>query len=270
MKRILITGGNGYIGHNLKKYLIENGCHISICDKYGWRREAEKLTLDDIRGHDGVVHLAALSGILACRRDPDKAITDNILTAQNVFRKTKELGIPCVFTSSQAAKKPDSSAYAFIKRTCECMAYGPLERNDNVFLLRLTNVYGGEYYLDKKDTVVKMFIVQYRNGNPLQIHGDGSQTRDFIHVEDVCRAIHSCFEYWDEERDNLGAPVDIGTGVATSIADLAHMFPEDAMAEFIESRSVGESSNIAYTDRAEDFLGFVAENRLPDYIKEMV
>ena len=264
MKKVLITGGHGYIGHNLKVFLRSKGYHVDVCDK-DWGAE----NLDELYEYSdgGVVHLAALSGIIACKNDPYRAIHDNILTAQNVFGLTNTDSIPVVFTSSQAAKTPASSIYAFIKKVIEELAYE--YAYENSFVLRLTNVYGGEYYLEKKNTVVKKFINQYRNNNPLMIQGNGDQERDFIHVDDVCRAIYKCLVYWDENNDNITTPIDIGTGIGTSIAELATMFPEDGFSKFVESREVGEQSSIADTKNAEEILYFKAENRLKQYIAEM-
>ena len=280
--KILVTGGSGYIGSNLNLLSFEKGffksfIDVDICDYYNdnmknlYHRNlplAQDLSYNDVNEYDGVVHLAALSGLAACEEDSVDAVEKNIITAMNVFKQATYVGIPVVFTSSQAAKDPLSSKYAFIKWTCEQMAEVYNKSGGMNYVLRLSNVYGGHHYLEKKQTCVKQFITRYKENKPLIVHGDGTQKRDFIHVWDVCSAIVKILE----KKPSMKGPIDIGTGIGTSIMELREMFssllgPIDY--EFKKIRNVGTDSSIANVSQAKKLIGFKAKRRLKDYIKEM-
>jgi len=264
--KILITGGRGYIGENLKKTSSE----FDVCDYGCTLAHAQHLDFADIKDHKGIVHLAALSGLAACEENPTEAVNKNILTAMNVFRLGLLAQIPVVFTSSQAAKDPQSSRYAYMKWICEQMAEIYNKEGGFNYVLRLSNVYGGYKYLEKKQTCIKQFITRYNKGYPLIVHGNGEQKRDFIHVDDVCEAIKNCFFHTDFSVDT--EPMDIGTGKATSIMELVTMFPkkQNQHFEYQNIRNVGADSSIANTGRAERLIGFKAKRKLEDYIKEMI
>ena len=266
MKSILITGSNGYIGTNLVGYLRKDEYKIFGIDK-ATGTPAE--FLDRIKGNcDCIVHLAALSGIQACEDDLVMAIRDNLSSAFNIFSLASYKNIPVVFLSSQAAKEPKSSIYAMMKHIIEVQARTMnSEYIANIKVLRLTNVYGGADYLVKKNTVVKKFIEAYKKGYPLIVDGNGDQTRDFIHVDDVCEYIRKCIEI---SATLLYRPVDIGTGVQTSINDMVKMFNTENVQYDISSRTVGVSTNVADTERAFEIFGYRPENKLQKYINEEI
>jgi nucleoside-diphosphate-sugar epimerase len=131
-----------------------------------------------------------------------------------------------------------------------------------IYVVRLANVYGGYKYLDKKQTCVKQFVMAYGRNDPLVIHGDGEQRRDFINVLDVCEAIKLILEKRPKQKD----PMDIGTGIGTSINELADMFGTKNVIR-VNVRSVGTDSSIANVDAAIKRIGFMAVRNLKDYIK---
>lgn len=268
--KILITGGLGYIAENI--YRIWSDKHdFTLCDYTVSHPDlplAHHLSFENIQEFDGVIHLAALSGLFACENDPTLAVQENILTAMNVFAHATKAKIPVVFTSSQAAKDPKSSKYAFIKWACEQIASLYNQSGGMNYVIRLANVYGGYGYLEKKATCVKQFITNYNTGYPMRVDGDGSQERDFIHVFDVCRAIMNLFDIKPSDK----SPMDIGTGKATSIMELVQMFPrkQNQHYEFIKGRNVGAGSSIAETMLAKNRIDFTATKKIEDYIKEMI
>lgn len=191
-----------------------------------------------------------------------------------MFREASRLRIPVIFTSSQAAKMPDTSSYALQKRTCELMADQLNAQGAQITVFRMTNVYGGELYLEKKNTVIKKFIEAYGEGKPLQIHGDGEQLRDFLNVEDVCVFIERALNNpWTE------SPIDVGTGVGTSIADIAKIFQDyrkrvDGTFYPVEleetSRTIGVESSIADVSLATDVWGYDARPKMSEYILQQI
>ena len=281
MKRILITGGAGYIGTNLQKYLTADwfDYDVDICD-YGEVHSgdlplAEDLSSSDIEKYDGIVHLAAMSGIVACDENPAKATRRNLLTAMNVFMEAAKFKIPVVFTSSGAAKDPRSSSYAMQKRLCELMAEDLNRKGANITVFRLCNVYGGVEYIERKNTVIKKFYERYKEQLVLEIDGDGTQERDFINVEDVCVFIERGLNH------PYKTPVDIGTGVGTSIDQIADFFngkfplseKEDRYPRVYmgnENRSDGITSSIAQTMLSKSIYKFEAFPRMGEYIGQLI
>lgn len=264
--RILITGGNGYIGTNLRKE-NKRDIEFTVCDYDEKLPLAHELTDKEIYcgAFHGIIHLASLSGIIACEDDPVQAVRDNVLTAQNVFKLATEAKIPVVFTSSQAVKTPTTSTYAMMKWTVEQLATIYNKKGGDNHVVRLSNVYGGHEYLTKKQTCVKQFVCNHKEGKPFEIHGDGNQLRDFIHVFDVCKALVKVLIYRPYDK----SPLDIGTGKGISIIDVANMFPNQDF-EYVSTRSAGTESSVSNTSEAEKRIRFKAERELKDYIKEMI
>lgn len=278
---ILITGGMGYIGENLYRYLIGDNFNydVDICD-YGEVHSgdlplADHLRSEDVQKYDGIVHLAALSGIKACEDNPEKAVRQNLHTAMNVFLEAARFDIPVVFTSTQAAKNPRSSSYAMMKRLCELMAEDLNNQGARITVLRLTNVYGGWKYLEKKQTVIKQFIKRFSENLLLDIDGDGTQKRDFLHVDDVCVFIERALN-----NPYTSSPIDIGTGIGTSINDIADMFNQTIpisgdplpypRRHNEKSRTVGVESSIADPSEAEQYWNCKAEPKMEEYISKQL
>lgn len=256
IRNVLVTGGSGYIGTNLKKYLEDrNVCFFSI--------DPGAECICKIGSNvDFIIHLASLPGIVACKNNFEQAVMDNISAAFNVFNLAHKCKMPVIFTSSQAAKAPDNT-YALMKRICEIEADRLNRVGADIRIFRLTNVYGGLEYLERKNTVVKRFIVDKAENKPIMVNGTGSQIRDFIHVEDVCEAIYLCMQ----RKEKMLKPVDIGTGIGTSIIDLAKMFNHQLT--FIpDSDIIGAEESIADIKRAEKLFGFKAKHSLSTYIEK--
>lgn len=259
VKNVIITGGNGYIGINLQKYLEKRGiCFFSLDP------DAENICRWG-SNIDFVVHLAALPGIAACKDDFENSVIKNISTAFNIFALASTCKIPVIFTSSQAAKFPHDNTYAMMKRVCEIEADRlNRSRGADIRILRLTNVYGGLEYLERKNTVVKKFLLAKRENSAIIINGEGKQIRDFIHVDDVCRAIFLCMQ----RKEHMIKPVDIGTGIGISILDLAKMFNHDTLTFDFKSDIVGANESIADTKRAEKLFGFKSEHLVKHFIEK--
>lgn len=244
---VLITGFQGYIGENLYYYLSNKGYDVYGVDKQS-HFDLSVADLGFFKEADVIVHLAGISGIKECEV-AYKSDRDNIIASCNVINFAHENKIQLIFTSSQAAKNPHSSRYAFQKYITESSVLSLLDKS---LVYRLSNVYGGLGYLEKKNSVVAKFMKSKERGETAIINGDGTQTRDFIHVNDVCRAIEMGF------GKSYHKPIDIGTGKQTSILELAEKIGVDYIINK-ESDMVGISSNIADTKTAKEVLGFEAE-----------
>jgi nucleoside-diphosphate-sugar epimerase len=211
--------------------------------------------LDDI---DCVVHLSAIAGIKQCEDMPLDALRENVTVSERVFSWCKKT----IFVSSQAAKSP-TNVYALTKSLAEKMADYWNKRNGDIRVLRLSNVYGGKKYIEDKSSVVAKFMRARKDNRPVTINGSGMQERDFVHIEDVCEAIYLAIE----REEKINNPIDIGTGKATAIIELAEMF-EDLEFKTGGKGTVGVDSNIANNLEAKRLLGFESKKKLEEYIKE--
>jgi len=261
-KSVMVIGGDGYIGTSLVKCLKSADLSVWSYDK---ERGSRGEDFTDVVGHDAVVLLAAFPGIIACRGNMRKAVVNNISVAFNIMNQAAKDHVPVIFTSSQAAKEPFDNFYATIKKIIEIEALRLNQRkNADNRILRLTNVYGGENYLEKKNTVVKQFVMARQNRIKMVINGSGHQIRDFIHVNDVCTAIYKCIMH--DER--IPEPIDIGTGIGVSVLNLAEMFGT-AFSFCGDSDTVGSDVSVADTTKAKEILDFYATEKLSDYIKNV-
>ena len=217
-KRAVVTGGCGFIGGYVVRELLKNGYHVIVIDIL---IQGEQSTLPDevdfvhadicdydtvkdiIQEGDIIFHLAALTSVPGSIDRPFTYYTTNVTGTQTVLeaaRVQKAGGV--VFSSSAAvygsqegildeAKIPKpESPYALHKYFGEelCHSYTTLYGLSTI-CLRYFNVYGpGNHEAGSYAPVTAIFIKNKREGSPLHITGDGSQTRDFIHVKDVARA----------------------------------------------------------------------------------
>jgi len=229
--RYFITGSAGFIGQNL----IKNIGMANVCAGYDIADSpVENLYNVDHLRHametfrpDAVVHLAAETSVPGSFGNPALHIENNYIGTQNVFFTAQSAGVKqFVFASSCAAEKM-GSPYAVSKAAAEQFlesemrgykSLGVPEFRYNI--LRFANVYGPGS--DKKSSVIARFCREVLESNSVTINGEGSQMRDFVHVDDVCRAImHVTKEICPP------GPHYVGTNQMTSINELVRLL-EDA------------------------------------------
>ena len=248
--RVLVTGGCGFIGVNLARHLLSAGCETVAFDNgsagrlsdgiaAGYARviEADIRDVDALgaalNGVDAVVHLAARTGVVDSVRDPRGDLEVNVIGTLNALLAARDAGVRAfVFASSGAplgeveqpgheaiAPRPQSP-YGATKLAGEglCSAFAGSYGLPTT-ALRFTNVYGPFSY--HKGSVIAQFMKRIMTGAPLVVYGDGEQTRDFLYVDDVCRAIVAAIE-----RAPMGELYQLGTGVETSINDLVAVLTE--------------------------------------------
>lgn len=294
---MLVTGGCGFVGVNLVSSLASR-CHLvrvlddlSVGDlealKREWSPKQDKATRlefvrgdvrersvveDAVRGIDAIVHLAAQTGVVSSIEDPSRDYLVNVLGTFNILEAARHSGVRrVVFASSSAVvgeqTSPTSetrtlhpvSPYGASKLAGEgyCSAYHEAYGIGTV-ALRFANAYGP--HSAHKTSVVARFLSLALSGKTITIHGEGSQTRDFVYVGDLCTAILLAL---DE-----GAPsgvYQVGTGVQTRVEELVSMIEEvvgrDLPRKYLPGRR-GEVERICSgIDGARSFLGY--EPRVP-------
>lgn len=214
----LISGGLGFIGKNLAIKLSKTS-QIEVLDK---------LTGCDLCKVDILaptcstfIHLASLTNVRESILNPTDFIIQNCQSTLNCLNFAKTHNSHFIFTSSMGA--PDAmSPYSASKLACEaiCTAYRE-SYGVKVTVLRLSNVYGP--HSRHKNSVIPKFIKLCLDKQPLIIFGNGSQTRDFIYVDDVVETIINCGEV---------KTLNVSSGVPTSILYLAK-FIKDLSTELI-------------------------------------
>lgn len=247
--KCLVTGGAGFIGSNLVKYLLKQGLDVTVLDNLstGSKRNLvglpvrlvvgsilnHKLLDRSMAGVDTVFHLAASVGHQKSIEFPLQDAETNVQGTINVLEAVKKAGAKRLVYSSSAAIygetspvpitedhccKP-SSPYGCTKLCAEklCLTYAKLY-GLGIVCLRYFNAYGVGQQYDTYGNVIPIFLARLQAKQPLVIYGDGEQTRDFVNVRDIARA-----NLLAAQSKAVGA-FNIGSGVATSINTLAKFF----------------------------------------------
>ena len=257
MHRVLVTGGAGFIGSKLIPLLLDANNSVTIFDNLssgkmenlskvrahpnfkfiqGDIRDPQSLS-DALQYVDAVIHLAAVIDVSASVVDPISTNEINVVGTLNVLQAAKNKGVKkLVFASSTAVYgdtkalpvKEDTilkpiSPYAASKAAGEayCSAYANCYDLETV-ALRFFNVYGPRNENSPYSGVITKFLRKAVNNEPLTIEGDGKQTRDFIHVSDIARAIMAALE----SSRLRGEVFNVCTGFPTSVNQLAETIKE--------------------------------------------
>jgi len=246
MKKILVTGGAGFIGSHVADALIGKGYHVEIIDNLftGLRKNvpqkavfhevdirSEKLNEVFERGSfDVVYHLAAQMDVRKSVADPAFDAEANILGGINLLQNCKKhkvrkmifsstggaiYGEQEAFPASESHPQNPASPYGISKLAFEkYLQFYKLEFNLNYISLRYANIYGPRQRGDGEAGVVAIFCQRLLAGNKAVIFGDGGQTRDFTYVGDVVRANLLALDY------NKCGAFNVGTGIETDVNTL--------------------------------------------------
>ena len=287
MSLVLVTGGAGFIGSHLAWGLVERGDEVRILDDLSTGLQQNLTSLDsdfqkeDIRDQGAVdqamqdvqtvFHLAALTSVPESVEVPQRCYEVNLIGSLNVLWAAHRAGVRRVVLASSCAvygeipppMREDAvaqplSPYAASKLAMEEAARLFHETHGlETICLRFFNVYGPRQAPDSEYAAVipKFIQVMMQGGRPV-IFGDGSQTRDFVHVSDVVRAMLLA----GEREDPVGKVVNVGSGQSISILALAEalrmQFPGGAEPSFNSPRQGDLAHSAADMDRADQTLGY--------------
>ncbi|CRK60880.1 UDP-glucose 4-epimerase [Alloactinosynnema sp. L-07] len=302
-RTVLVTGGAGFIGMHVVPMLLEKGYHVRILDnmfrgdrdKVGELVATGKVELIDqdvryggavhqaMKGCESVIHLAAVS-INKSVADPFESVDINMVGNHNVFAAAADHGVRRLVFASSASVYGDPkklpmheddelsplTPYCIAKRSGEDLL-GFYQRTKGLswVALRFFNVYGpGQKTTAYYTSVINHFVNRLRNGLPPVIDGKGEQSMDFIHVHDIAASVVAALE---SEGDNV--PVNIGTGIDTSIADLAKILINavgvDVEPQF-NPRDVLVSRRAADITRAKEVLGWEPTITVEDGMTDLI
>ena len=258
--KILITGGAGFIGSNLSKFLLNKGHKITIVDDFSsgkhlniegldltvLENRVEDLEVNRFEKIDCILHLAAQASVPLSIDNFYQSSANNFLSSLKVFEIAKKFSLPVVYASSSAVygnlpigdDRSDNidilSPYALDKLTVEHYAqlFKDLFSISSIGF-RFFNVYGPNQDPNSPYSgVIPLFISNSIRGDDLDVFG-GEQTRDFIHVRDVCEIIEISLDKVMNLKKPQSEILNLGTGKSISIMDLAlkinHLVKSDSL-----------------------------------------
>jgi UDP-glucose 4-epimerase len=290
-KNVLVTGGAGFIGSHLVDKLLSEGWKVIVLDNLfsGSLKNIEAHFGDDrfrfveadvrdsealdraVTGVDYVVHLAAVASVPLSVREPCLTHDVNSTGTLKLLKACLAHGIGrLVFASSCAVYGEPRflpvdeghptlpvSPYAASKLAAErcCMVFHEAYGLGTV-VLRLFNVYGVRQGMNGEGGVVFEFAERLRSGSALKVYGDGSQTRDFVCVDDVVDA----FLLAMKQPAAVGEVFNVGSGVKTTVSSLAELMlglaGSDVGVEYEEPRVGDIKHSFASIEKAGKMLGY--------------
>ena len=280
MKNIIVTGGAGAVGTNLIERLIKDGHRVTSWDNYSvgkaenhiagaYYRPIDTVMSEDamIEGIDLVYHLGEYSKVVPSFDEIKKVFNFNILGSFHLLEACRKFNVPVVYAgSSTKLSYPGElhSPYAFFKSTVAKLLQGygdwyGLKYNICYFY----NVYGPKTDLwgNEWQTVINIFNNQKKADIPLTITGDGTQRRDFTHVNDIVNGLILAGENICNDEFQLG------TGVDYSILEIAAAF--DHPFEFIPPRKGDRPKGLADISHTKEVLGYSPSVNVIEYIKSL-
>lgn len=292
MKNVLVTGGAGFIGSHLCEGLLAAGYRVRVLDNliYGkreWVPAACEFIQGDIRdidacrhaanGMNAVLHCAAMSRSGPSQEHLDLCTQSNIAGTQNMLLAARDAGAKRFIYSGSStyygsrtpphreSDPPDFlNIYGLTKRVGEqyCLLFD--EGFDlPCIVFRYFNVYGprqpetGAYAL-----VLGIFLRRAAEGKRLEIHGDGQQRRDFVHVRDVVAANIAALS-----STVRGEVFNVGSGTNISVQELADMISSDQV--HTEGRKGDSAATLADISKIHAALGWSPRISFAEGLKEL-
>jgi UDP-glucose 4-epimerase len=304
-KKVIITGGAGFIGSNLANKLAENGVEVHVFDdlssgkKENLHRkvifhkiditEFDRVshqwvsTIDKIKGTDIIFHCAAKARVQPSIEDPVEFDKQNVKGTLQMLMLAKYLNVKrfvysasssCYgnttnFPTSENEAKSPLSPYGLQKYIGEqyCELFSKLYGVDTVSL-RYFNVYGENMNLEGAyKLVIAIFEEQFRNKQPFTINNDGEQRRDFTYVGDVVDANILAAEYPGLLK---GDAFNIGNGKNYSVNELANMFGGVAYPKEYGNKVIEPYQTLANNSKAKTLLRWEPKGDLEKWLKGYV
>ncbi len=298
-KRILITGGAGFIGSHIADALVDENDVVILDNLSSGDRENvpinAELVVGDIcdfeilstvmEGVDLVFHHAAVVSVAESVQDPQRTQKLNVDATIELLELSRRESARIVFASSGAIygqpesvpveetdQKEPTSPYGLSKLCGDqyVRLYAELY-NVEAIALRYFNVYGPRQTGGDYSGVISVFFEQAHDGGPITVHGDGSQTRDFVHVSDVVHA-----NLLAAVNGTPGTAYNIGTGECISILELAEQIRDIVSdgAEIAITHTPARKGDIAHSqaaiDQATTDLGFEPSIKLQDGLTKLM
>ena len=270
--KILVTGGAGFIGKHLVNYLLDKGNIITIFDNFSNSEEKSmnhfikngvKVVNGDIRkfkeilketvDQDILIHLAAKISVSESILNPSETFEVNVDGTKNVLEACKRSNIKKVIIASSAAVYGESVPKIKLKENTKTNPISPYgksklvmeqeirKNNIDCIILRFFNIFGIGQTPEYAGVITK-FIEMISTNKPLEIFGDGMQTRDFVSINDVVESIY------DAIKNGKNGTYNIASGKAITINELAK-FMISLSRKDLEIHHISEKhGNIRYSE----------------------
>ncbi|MEC7687697.1 MAG: NAD-dependent epimerase/dehydratase family protein [Candidatus Thermoplasmatota archaeon] len=290
--RFLVTGSSGFIGSNLVSLLRSKEIEvISVDNKEDDSVESDIRSIQwDLSGVDSVIHLAAKISVAESFEKKEEYHQVNVEATKRLFEACRDFRVNRVVFASSAAvygqsmkkiktvgeESDPESPYAENKIAGEELAMQMSSKNCTFTCFRFFNVFGpGQKYDSPYSAVIPIFIYRLSRGIPVTIYGDGEQTRDFIHISDVCNSLYKAAI----SNKNKSEILNLGTGKSVSILDLAKLIsgivseeggPRDTEIIMSPSRSGDVRHSTADIHGLDEFIGDSKFLDLSEGIRDLV
>lgn len=302
--RILITGGEGFIGSATSEKLVEKGHQIVSFDyrkqndyvNYSSNVDFKKVDLRDynsisknLKKIDGVIHLGAVSRVIWGEDNPQACIDINVKGTLNLLEFVKKSNIKpwflfgssrCVYGETNGEGVPETSSfnpkniYGISKVAAERLTESyAIQNNLRALSLRFSNVYGK--LSDVLDRVIPRFIINCLLKERLEIHG-GNQIFDFTHIDDAVNGILLSIDYLDnldDEKTQYDA-FNIMPGKGNTLHNLIEImqnnFDHQLESSYTPNRSYDIEKFVGNPNKAEKVLGFKCNIDLDEGVNKTV
>jgi UDP-N-acetylglucosamine 4-epimerase len=293
-KKVLITGGAGFIGSNLIEYLLDNSEFEIIClDNLstGFKQNIEEFEfnprfkfvegsitdeklIDELTNTVSlVVHLAALGSVPRSIDNPMASFNHNVIGSCNVFfQALKNKVEKVIYASSSSVYGNDDSKekleknigiplspYALSKLTVEKLASNfAMVYGLKILGVRFFNVFGPKQNPNGAyAAVVPTFISKIFNGENPQIHGTGENSRDFTYVENVCYGILKALKTdFDFDAEVINMSCNRSYSINNLFTQLIEILNSNATAEYVSPRKGDIADSKANLDKAYSLIGY--------------
>ena len=280
-RNVLVTGGAGFVGSRLAGALAGDN-RVTVLDDLssgsgGNVPDAAELVVGDVRdpdllsatteGVDVVFHQAAQVSVPRSVEEPSRTHAVNATGTLRVLEAARDAEARVVMASSAAVYgRPERTPIPEDHRTAPASPYGAskavADRYARLYaslydlptvVLRYFNVYGPGQ--SAGDGVVATFVDRALSGEPIRVHGDGGQSRDFVHVDDVVRANLAA-----ATTDRVGRAFNVGTGTAVTVRELAEtivgLTDSDSAVVHADPREGDVRHSLADVGAARNALGY--------------
>ena len=241
--KVLITGGNGFIGRHTRAELHACGYEVLVFDRHDHYSSLDEFFLGDIRDavavneamahSDAWIHLAGVLGTAETIANPRPAAETNVLGGLNVLEAAAQYGLPGV--NIAVGNWWMNNTYAITKNSVERFSRMFVkERGLPVTNVRALNAYGPlqsvaqPYGNSKVRKIMPSFVCRALLGHPIEIYGDGEQIMDMIYVQDVATVLVNALEA-TINNGALPETIEAGTGRPTTVNFIAEAVQKTAL-----------------------------------------
>lgn len=273
-KKVLLTGAAGFLGREVRRQLKFLGIACTGIDNFeagcGASPEAGFLDIADVTDirsivHDNfthIIHLAAIGRNLTCEANPYRAFQVNVGGTMNMLELAHRWGCEFIFCSSNIVLSDQQTVYRMTKRTAEELVQIYANHGTKAMILRPSNIAGpGQSRTEYQPCSFAQMDKTFDEKGYIEITGDGTQQRDYIHVSDVARAFVLALD-----SNVPGATLDICTGNSISLLEVMRLLGVEY--RLVDARP-GDAKNLISDHRpAANTLKFKAQTSLNSTITD--